>query len=50
MNKCEYCHEGMCALECIENKIYKKHPCKFAKGKILKQCTAKREDLVEVDE
>jgi hypothetical protein len=42
----------MCILEHIENKIYKKgkHPCKFAKGDLLRQCTATDDDLVEVEE
>lgn len=50
MSECEFCHEDFCIVEALLNKTFKKHPCKFAKGKILKHCTAKDTDLEYFDE
>jgi hypothetical protein len=54
MSDCEYCHENFCALESIENRKFRKHPCKLAKytdgNTILRTCTATDKDLVEVEE
>jgi hypothetical protein len=56
MSECRFCFEDYCALELFLKKKLKsgeKHPCSFAilSGLgIVKVCTAKESDLVEVDE
>jgi hypothetical protein len=43
---CEYELEGLCTLSAID----KHAACRFAKGDIIKECTATDDDLEEVEE
>ena len=46
MTECKYNHEDFCILDVF----MPVNPCKLAKGKAFKKCTARDEDLIDCEE